>query len=183
MTRAHIADPEIVRKIREGRPDDIRPCVGANVCINRVQAGGPLRCFHNTEAAREHEWGPASPAARPKRVAVVGAGPAGIEAARVAERGHQVTVYEKSDGIGGQLRLWAQAPQTREFAKSLAWFEHRLTQLQVSSATASARARSRWRSPRRRSRRAASDGRAGSWARPWNFGHSADTPRGVARWT
>ena len=132
MTRAHIADPEIVRKITEGRPDDIRPCVGANVCINRVQAGGPLRCFHNPEAAREHEWGPAKPAARPKRVAIIGAGPAGLEAARVAaERGHQVTVYEKSGRIGGQLRLWALAPQTSEFGKSVAWFEHRLRELQV----------------------------------------------------
>jgi NADPH-dependent 2,4-dienoyl-CoA reductase/sulfur reductase-like enzyme len=132
MTRAHIADPDIVRKISEGRPSDIRPCVGANVCINRVQAGGPLRCFHNPEAAREHDWGLARPAAKPKRVAIIGAGPAGLEAARVAaERGHQVTVYEKSSRIGGQLRLWALAPQTREFGKSLAWFEHRLRELQV----------------------------------------------------
>ena len=132
MTRAHIADPDIVRKITEGRADDIRPCIGANVCINRVQAGGALKCFHNPEAGREKDWGPAAPAGKPRRVAVIGAGPAGLEAARVAAgRGHRVTLYETGKAIGGQLRLWAKAPQTREFAKSLAWFERQLGLLQV----------------------------------------------------
>ena len=67
MTRAHIADPDLVRKISGGHAGDVRKCVGANVCIARVLAGGPVRCLHNPEAGREHEWGPAKPAVKPKR--------------------------------------------------------------------------------------------------------------------
>ncbi len=74
MTRAHIADPEIVAEDHGGHPEDIRPCVGANVCIARVQAGGPVRCLHNPETGREHAWGPAKPAKKAKRIAVIGGG-------------------------------------------------------------------------------------------------------------
>ncbi|MGI9465459.1 MAG: FAD-dependent oxidoreductase, partial [Aestuariivirgaceae bacterium] len=132
MTRAHIADPDIVAKIMAGQSSDIRPCVGANVCIAQALAGKPVRCFHNHMAAREHELGELAPAKTPKRVAVIGGGPAGMEAARVAAlRGHQVTLYERSDRLGGQLRLWAASPFAREFAKSIDWFERQLASSQV----------------------------------------------------
>ncbi|NNE24494.1 MAG: FAD-dependent oxidoreductase [Rhizobiales bacterium] len=132
MTRAHISDPDIVTKIMAGRADDIRPCVGANVCIAQAFAGKPVRCFHNHMAVREHELGELTPAEDPQKVAVIGGGPAGMEAARVAAaRGHQVTIYEASDTLGGQLALWAQSPFAKEFAKSIDWFKRQLARSQV----------------------------------------------------
>ncbi|MEO1457938.1 MAG: FAD-dependent oxidoreductase [Pseudomonadota bacterium] len=132
MTRAHVSDPDLVAKLRAGRPEDIRPCVGANLCIARAMEGKPIRCFHNPAAARERALPPAEPAAAPRRVAVIGGGPAGMEAARIAaERGHQVTLYEAADRLGGQLALWAEAPMTAEFGRTLAWYEGQLTRLQV----------------------------------------------------
>ena len=108
MTRAHMADPHIVAKIRRGEEDRIRPCVGAGYCIDRIYEGGEALCLHNPATGREadlpHEIVP-TPGPR-KRVVVVGAGPAGLEAARVAAaRGHEVTVLEAADRPGGQLRL------------------------------------------------------------------------------
>jgi mycofactocin system FadH/OYE family oxidoreductase 2 len=132
MTRAHIADPEVVGKLRQGRPDDIRPCVGANVCIRNNLEGLPIRCIHNPETGREAEWGTLVPAQRPKRVAVVGGGPAGLEAARVAAlRGHSVTLFERQDELGGQLRLWAAAPAMGELRGIVRWQEAQLEKLGV----------------------------------------------------
>ena len=130
MTRAHIADPEIVAKIRDGRAGDIRPCVGANVCITLT--GGPLRCFHHAEPARDRTAAPAPRPARSKRVAVIGGGIAGLETARAAaKRGHRVTLYDAADEVGGRLGLWATAPLSREFEKAVAWRRRQLEQLQV----------------------------------------------------
>ena len=132
MTRAHIADPRIVRKLRQGRPDDIRPCVGANVCIRNNLEGLPVRCIHNPEAGRGTEWGPPLPARRPMRVTVVGGGPAGLEAARVAAlRGHSVALFERRDELGGQLRLWAEAPAMGELHGIVSWQEAQLEKLGV----------------------------------------------------
>ncbi|WP_299378711.1 NAD(P)-binding protein, partial [uncultured Kiloniella sp.] len=110
MTRAHMADPHIVRKIMAGREDDIRPCVGATYCLDRIYQGGDALCIHNAATGRELTMPHDIPAADEKRkVVIVGAGPAGLEAARVsAERGHDVVVFEAAPEPGGQVRLSAQ---------------------------------------------------------------------------
>ncbi len=123
MTRAHIADPHIVNKIREGREDDIRPCVGATYCLDRIYQGTPALCIHNPSTGREKELPHnIEPSKDTRRVVIVGAGPAGLEAARVAgERGHKVTVFEAADRPGGQVRLTAQSPRKAEMIGIIDW--------------------------------------------------------------
>lgn len=123
MTRAHMADPHLVRKVIEGREDDIRPCVGANYCLDRIYQGGMAFCIHNPATGREQTLPQTIlPAVRGRRITIVGAGPAGMEAARVAaERGHEVTVFEAADQPGGQIRLTAQQERRREMISIIAW--------------------------------------------------------------
>ncbi len=123
MTRAHMADPHLVRKVIEGREDDIRPCVGANYCLDRIYQGVMALCLHNPATGRELEQPQTiTPAPVKKRVTIVGAGPAGLEAARVAaERGHAVTVLEAADKPGGQIRLTALQERRREMISIVRW--------------------------------------------------------------
>jgi 2,4-dienoyl-CoA reductase-like NADH-dependent reductase (Old Yellow Enzyme family)/thioredoxin reductase len=123
MTRAHMADPHIVRKIMIGREDTIRPCVGGNFCLDRIYAGGEAYCIHNPATGRELTMPHVlDRAATLRKIVVVGAGPAGLEAARVAsERGHQVTVFEAAPKPGGQVRLTALSPRRKEMLSIIDW--------------------------------------------------------------
>lgn len=131
MTRPHMADPHIMRKIAAGQEDRIRPCVGANQCLDSIYLAGSSVCVHNASTGRElqlpHE---VEPAAAARTVVVVGAGVAGLEAARVsAERGHRVIVLEAADAAGGQVRLAAANPRRREIEELVAWRVRELAHL------------------------------------------------------
>lgn len=126
MTRAQIADPHMVFKIRDGREDQIKQCVGANYCIDRQYNGLDVLCVQNAATSREatmpHVITPTSGPRR--RVVVVGAGPAGLEAARVARaRGHEVVLFEKQETVGGQVLLAAKAPKREQMAGIIRWFD------------------------------------------------------------
>lgn len=126
MTRAQIADPHMVIKIRDGREDQIRQCVGANYCIDRQYNGLDVLCVQNAATSREQTMPHVIPkTSGPKRrVVVVGAGPAGLEAARVArERGHDVVLFEKSAAVGGQINLAAKPPQREQMAGIVRWLD------------------------------------------------------------
>ncbi|OED40950.1 N-methylproline demethylase [Chromatiales bacterium (ex Bugula neritina AB1)] len=134
MTRAHIADPHIVNKLMAGEADRIRPCVGASYCIDRIYGEGEALCLHNVSTGREatmpHTIEPSLQ--RKKRIVVIGAGPAGLEAARVcALRGHSVTLIEASDKPGGQLRLAARASWRRDLIGIVDWYAAELNLLGV----------------------------------------------------
>ncbi len=119
MTRAHIADPQIVNKIRRGEENRIRPCFGASHCMHKKPS-----CIHNASAGREIELPQiVEPSPAPgKKVVVVGGGPAGMEAARVAaERGHQVTLLEATPQLGGQVLLAARASWRGDIISVVDW--------------------------------------------------------------
>ncbi len=133
MTRAHIADPHIVKKVMAGQENRIRPCVGVTYCLDRIYEGHEALCAHNAATGREatmpHDI---APAAKRIRALVVGGGPGGLEAARVlAERGHAVTLFEAQPKLGGQVRLLAQSPRRKELIGMIDWREAELERLGV----------------------------------------------------
>ncbi|MCB8876289.1 NADH:flavin oxidoreductase [Acidisoma silvae] len=134
MTRAHIADPHIMRKILAGQEDRIRPCVGATYCLDRIYEGHDALCVHNAATGRE-AFMPhviARDTACAQRVLVIGAGPAGLEAARVAaERGHAVTVLEATERPGGQVLLAARHSRRRDLIGIIDWRVQELARLGV----------------------------------------------------
>ncbi|MBS8258813.1 FAD-binding protein [Roseibium polysiphoniae] len=133
MTRAHMTDPHIVAKILAGEEERIRPCVGANYCLDRIYQGGAAYCIHNPSTGRElqqpHQIAKSEAS---KRVVIVGAGPAGLEAARVsAERGHEVIVHEAANNPGGQIRLTSLSERRREMISIIDWRFQECTRLGV----------------------------------------------------
>ncbi len=135
IVRGQIADPHLANKAAAGRPDDIRGCLSCNqMCWGRRSRDYWISCLVNPSAGREWEWGGDrfSQTERPKRILVVGGGPAGLEAARTAaERGHRVVLTEASAQLGGQFRLAGMQPRRAQIMDLISWYERQLTALQV----------------------------------------------------
>lgn len=135
MVRALIADPELVNKARRGEEHLIRPCIGSNIgCVGQLMTTGTLSCVVNVAAAQEtsvpHE--PPGPAPERKRVLVVGAGPAGLEAARTAAlRGHDVHLHEATRRLGGQVAIAATAPHRSDIGAITEWLTGEIERLGV----------------------------------------------------
>jgi 2,4-dienoyl-CoA reductase-like NADH-dependent reductase (Old Yellow Enzyme family)/thioredoxin reductase len=124
LARQLFTDPDWAVKAAEGRSDDIRRCVAANWCWKSVSVGGRVQCVYNPEIGREAVWGKGTlvRVEHPKRVLVVGAGPAGLEYARVASaRGHEVTVFEAKAEVGGHVRLQSLLPSRAEYGRIATW--------------------------------------------------------------
>lgn len=128
MTRAQIADPEFANKVRQKREGEIYHCIRGNQgCIARVFKGLPIACTVNPAAGRERRFGVLTPAAMPAKWLVVGGGPAGMKAAEtLAKRGHQVTLVEREDQLGGQVNLILKTPGRQEFGWLTRDLEHQL---------------------------------------------------------
>ncbi len=135
IVRGQIADPHLVNKALEGRPDDVRGCISCNqMCWGRRSRDYWISCLVNPSAGREFEWGGDTfePAPEPKTVLVVGGGPAGLETARVAaERGHDVTLVEAGPELGGAFRLAGLQPRRSQITELIAWYERQLARLGV----------------------------------------------------
>ncbi|MBV8650881.1 MAG: FAD-dependent oxidoreductase, partial [Alphaproteobacteria bacterium] len=130
MTRAHIADPNIVRKLEAGQEERIRPCVGATHCQSQYRP----HCIHNPSTGREATLPQLIERSEHpgRKIVVVGGGPAGLEAARVCgERGHRVTLFEAADRLGGQVLLAARASWRRDIVGIIDWRRQELERLGV----------------------------------------------------
>ncbi|WP_019549391.1 FAD-dependent oxidoreductase [Streptomyces sulphureus] len=132
MARPMLADPEFVAKAEAGRPEAINTCIGCNqACLDHTFALRTSTCLVNPRACHETEL-VLAPTRLRKRIGVVGAGPAGLACAvSAAERGHQVTLYEAGEAIGGQLDIARRVPGKEEFAETLRYYRHRLDELDV----------------------------------------------------
>ncbi len=134
MTRAHMADPYIVKKIESGEEERIRPCVGMGYCLDRLYENGDALCAHNPATGREKTMPHLVPktSGKLRKIVVIGAGPSGLEAARVcAERGHSVVLFEANDRPGGQLLLAAKVERRRETIGITDWLFSEVQRLGV----------------------------------------------------
>ena len=131
--RELIADPHFPNKARAGRVEDIRTCLACNQsCAGRQSLGLPITCIYNPVTGHEKIWADPGRAAVSKKVVVVGGGPAGMEAARVAaERGHQVVLFERSDRLGGMVKLAMLPPMRQSFEEIILFGEKQLPKLGV----------------------------------------------------
>jgi 2,4-dienoyl-CoA reductase-like NADH-dependent reductase (Old Yellow Enzyme family)/thioredoxin reductase len=128
-TRGLMAEPDLYNQAMEGRQQDSRVCLACNLCMD---SSGFWGCAINPETGRERRWGTYEPAPDRGKVVVVGGGPAGLEAARVAAlRGHDVVLFEKNDRVGGQVNLWAKLPGRDIFDTTPGWYERELQRLGV----------------------------------------------------
>jgi 2,4-dienoyl-CoA reductase-like NADH-dependent reductase (Old Yellow Enzyme family)/thioredoxin reductase len=133
MMRAMIADPELPRKAFEGRVSQIVPCIGCNQgCLMHVLTNRPTSCILNPITGREKEWGPIVESPKRRRIVIVGAGPAGIECARISKmRGHEVTLFEREDRIGGQANLMKMLPGRVETRRVITFWNAEMDRLNV----------------------------------------------------
>lgn len=135
MVRAQIADPEIANKSLEGRLEDIRACIACNQgCIGRMAVGKTVGCVQNPAAGLEQQWGigTVEPTEKSRKVLVVGGGPAGMEAARMAaSRGHDVTLWERESELGGQVNIAVLGAGRSEFGGASRWLQGQLGELGV----------------------------------------------------
>jgi thioredoxin reductase len=131
LGRALIADPDWAKKLEEGHPENIRPCISCNTCVDFVSRALEARCTVNAELGREYDFR-LTPAAHKLKVLVVGAGPAGLEAARVArERKHEVTLVERGSRLGGKLHVSAAAPSKDEINHFIRYLSEQVYQTGV----------------------------------------------------
>ncbi len=128
MAKTLIADPHFPNKAREGRVEDIRPCIACTqACVGHVDIGLGVGCIYNPVTGREKDWAELRPAHVSKKVIVVGAGPAGMEAARIAAlRGHEVVLMDRNRRMGGQIALAMKTPDRSSFEEIVLWFERQL---------------------------------------------------------
>ncbi len=135
LVRAMVADPHLVRKAREGREAEIRPCIGTSMgCVAQLMTTGRLQCVVNIAAGKESTvaFETPAPAAVRKKVLIIGGGPAGLEAARTAAlRGHEVHLFEMTAHLGGQVRMAASAPHRADLAALIGFLADEITRLGV----------------------------------------------------
>jgi 2,4-dienoyl-CoA reductase-like NADH-dependent reductase (Old Yellow Enzyme family)/NADPH-dependent 2,4-dienoyl-CoA reductase/sulfur reductase-like enzyme len=133
LGRTLIADPDFCNKALAGEPENIRPCLSCEYCVEFLEAGRGIRCTVNAEAGREYTFKGIGKTTEPQKVYVVGGGPAGMEAARVAAlRGHEVALFEAKGQLGGTVNICKLPPGKEKMGELIAWYERQLVELDIS---------------------------------------------------